>query len=132
MKTNVKAKFLIIGDEFIPKVITNELNIEPQKFWVKGQQINNKPVYRKSTCWYISTETEESLDINNQINKLLNILKNKNEILKDLKIKYKLEYLFQVVIEINDAITPAICLDSVFINFANSITAEFEIDLYVC
>lgn len=131
MATSINAEFVIVGDTFNPVVITEKLGIEPQNFWRKGEKVFGRPVERKDTCWIISTGYEESFYISEQLNKILATLRNKEEILRELKIAYTLEYFFQIVVRIEEDMKPAINVDSEFIEFANSIKAELEIDLYI-
>jgi hypothetical protein len=129
--TNVNAKFVIVGDSFDPKTITEKLGIEPHSFWIKGEDVPGRPIKRKDTNWEICTGYEESLYIMEQIEKLLVILQNKKDILRELKSLYTLDYFFLIVINIEDDEKPAIALSSDFIEFASEIKAEFEVDLYI-
>ncbi|GLI10872.1 hypothetical protein YDYSG_69080 [Paenibacillus tyrfis] len=128
-KTNVLVKFIITGDRFPIDEITEKLKVQPKAFFLKGQK--GKYVERKETSWYISTEYEESLDINDQLNKIIDLLINRRNELVDLKIKYQLSYLFSIVINIKEKQAPAVYLEQDVIEFANYIKAEFDIDLYI-
>ncbi len=57
-------------------------------------------------------------------------LKDKSAIINELKREFGLECRFTIVIKINDGHTPAFHLDNPVIDFANSIKADFDIDLY--
>ncbi|WP_203362825.1 DUF4279 domain-containing protein [Bacillus sp. REN10] len=131
MATNVNAEFVIIGDIFDPNVVTQRLGIEPHGYWIKGEEVPKEPIKRKDTNWWIHTDYEHSFDIMCQLSKLINILQNKKNILKELKTTYDLDYLFLVVINVEEDEKPAIALDSSFITFASDIGAEFEVDLYI-
>lgn len=131
MATNVNAEFVIIGDTFDPDIVTQRLGIEPQGYWVKGEKTANAHMERKDTNWWIHTDYEHSFDIMCQLSKLISILQKKKNILKKLKTTYDLEYLFLVVINVEENEKPAIALDSSFINFASDIGAEFAVDLYI-
>ncbi|MCK9862113.1 DUF4279 domain-containing protein [Paenibacillus sp. ATY16] len=137
--TRVKAYFGIYGDAFPINEVTQLLNIEPTNTYNKGDVIvrpkNNNVVnttvkYRKETAWVLSTDYQESYDVTEQLNEILSPLKNKSAIINRLKTKYNLECQFSIVIIMEHGYTPGLHLDNELIEFANSIKAEFDIDLY--
>lgn len=132
-KTNIKVKFNITGNDFEPNHLTEKLKIKPTKIWRKGDKVENrkKDIKRKFNCWFLGTEYENSYDINNQLKKIVNIIKNKKSELNELRNSMNLEYMFEIVINIENNETPAVYLDSYMIEFANSIKAEFDFDIYV-
>ncbi|MEI5909640.1 DUF4279 domain-containing protein [Bacillus spongiae] len=134
------AYFSAVADEFPVEAFTNTLVIEPTKTYKKGDVIerpNNphlvstKIRYRIETNWTISTGYQESYDINNQLNVILNSIEGKTEQLKLLKEKYGLEYFFMVVIQVENNEKPAMYLRKNIIDFASSIQAEIHFDLYI-
>lgn len=129
--TNIKVEFRILGDDFPPEIITEKLSIKPNEVWIKGDKIKNKDFHRKYSCWILSTGYEESLDINNQLKKIYNIIKIKKNKLRQLKKTYELDYQFDIIINIEKKEKPAIYLDLDIIKFANDIEAEFDFDLYI-
>lgn len=129
--TNVKVEFSIIGDEFHPSIATEKLKIMPTEWWVKGDEIKGRSHKRVETCWELSTEYEESSDINEQLSKLILILKDKTDELIELKRTNNVDYLFGIVINIENNEKPVMYFNSAFIEFAYNIKAEFYIDLYV-
>ena len=130
-KTNVKVKFDIIGEKFLPDDITEKLSLKPSEHWMKGDKIKNKNIERKETCWTLSTEYEESYDINDQLKKIVDLLKPKKEVLVNLKNAFSLDYIFNIVINVENNEKPAIYLDSETVEFAGEIKAEFGFDLYI-
>jgi len=74
---------------------------------------------------------EESYDINDQLLTLLNLLKDKEDVLIGFKQDYELTYLFIIVIEIENNQTPAMCLEKEIIDYASIIGAKIHFDLYV-
>lgn len=131
-KTNVMVEFVIIGDRFDPCMITEKLKIKPDQYWVKGDSIQGRDarVKRKDTSWIISTGYEESLDINEQLERIVELIKDKSIILKELERGFNLEYIFGIVVNIENNEKPAMYFNRDFIGFANEINAEFYIDLY--
>ncbi|GAB6619136.1 MULTISPECIES: DUF4279 domain-containing protein [Bacillus] len=135
------AYFSATGDIFPLEAITEALNIEPTRTYKKGDVVARrdnpnlvftKTIYRKETDWTLSTGYQESYDINNQLHIILKSLEGKTEQLKHLKKKYSLEFLFMVVIQVENNESPAMYLQKEIINFASSIQAEIHFDLYIC
>ncbi|HDR7896750.1 DUF4279 domain-containing protein [Bacillus pacificus] len=134
------AYFSITGDIFPVEAITNALSIEPTRTYKKGDVVarrdnpnlvSTKTLYRKETNWTLSTGYQESYDINNQLHVILKSLEEKTEPLKQLKKKYDLEFLFMVVIQIENNESPAMYLQKDILDFASSIQAEIHFDLYI-
>lgn len=134
------AYFSITGDIFPVEAITDALNIGPTRTYKKGDVVarrdnpnlvSTKTLYRKETDWTLSTGYQESYDINNQLHVILKSLKEKTEQLKQLKKKYDLEFLFMVVIQVENNESPAMYLQKNIIDFASSIQAEIHFDLYI-
>lgn len=129
-KTNVKVEFSIFGDVFDPNTITETLLITPTRTWVKGDNIRGN-LFRKETCWELATDYEESLDINDQIDKIKALIKNKKEEIRKLIRQNKLECRFDVVINIEKNEKPAMYLNKETIKFFYDFGAQFDIDLYI-
>ena len=134
------AYFSITGDIFPVEAITDALNIEPTRTYKKGDivarrdnpnLVSTKKLYRKETDWNLSTGYQESYEINNQLYVILKSLEEKTEPLKQLKKKYDLEFLFMVVIQIENNESPAMYLQKDILDFASSIQAEIHFDLYI-
>ncbi|MDW3036107.1 MULTISPECIES: DUF4279 domain-containing protein [Bacillus cereus group] len=134
------AYFSITGDIFPVEAITDALNIEPTRTYKKGDivarrdnpnLVSTKTLYRKETNWALSTGYQESYDINNQLYVILKSLEEKTEPLKQLKKKYDLEFLFMVVIQIENNESPAMYLQKDILDFTSSIQAEIHFDLNI-
>lgn len=130
-KTNIKVEFKITGDEFNPDAVTKHLQIEPSQHWKEGEQIKDKNILRKFSCWIFSTEYEESLDINNQIKKLIDVISVKKDELINFRKDHRIDYKIVIVINVENSEKPAIYLTSDIIEFANDIKAEIDFDLYI-
>ncbi|WP_336789622.1 DUF4279 domain-containing protein [Paenibacillus sp. MMO-177] len=138
-KTKVMVYFSIFGEDFPVNEVTQLLGINPTNSHNKSDVIakeenanvnSTKVHYRKETAWKLSTGYQESYDVKEQLDQILERLKYKSEIINQLKLKYKLECLFSIVIIMENGYTPGLHLDKEQIEFANSIKAEFDIDLY--
>lgn len=130
-KTNVMVEFIITGDELNPNMVTEKLEMIPHHFWVKGDAIPGKSITRKDSCWIISTGYEESYDINEQLEKVIKRISPKTRVLKEIKAKYNLDFLFAIIVNVENNEKPSMYFDSRFIEFANDIKSEFYIDLYI-
>ncbi|MED0875554.1 DUF4279 domain-containing protein [Bacillus mobilis] len=134
------AYFSVTGDVFPVEAITDALSIEPTRTYKKGDVVarhdnpnlvSTKIIYRKETDWTLSTGYQESYDINNQLHVILKSLEGKTEQLKQLKEKYDLQFLFMVVIQVENNESPAMYLQKDIIDLASFIQAEIHFDLYI-
>lgn len=138
-KTQVKDYFSLYGDDFSIDYVTRSLGIEPTNTYKKGDGIerkhklnvdSTKTQFRQETAWELATDYQESNDVKDQMDQIIRPLKNKATIINQLKSQYKLECDFSIVIIMGNGDTPSLHLDNEQIEFANSIKAEFDIDLY--
>ena len=130
-KTNVMVEFSIYGENFEPKYITKQLGIMPSETYLKGELIRYGRATRKETAWSISSGYEVSLDINNQLEKVIFLLKDKVDKLVELKNSLCLNMLFIIVIRIEDNEIPAMYFKKDFIRFISKIDAEVGFDTYI-
>ena len=133
-KTQVLVYFRLAADDFPVEVVTDRLGIEPTKSFKKGdivKKINTtNNLVRKYTSWELGTGYQESLDVGDQLEQILQQIRNKVTTINELRNEFELECRFTIVIVINDGYTPALYFDNPVIEFANSIKADFDIDLY--
>jgi len=131
--------FSLYGDEFPIDYVTKTLEIKPTKTYKKGDAIirpfhgkitSTNTHYRLKTAWKLSTGYQESYDVMAQIDLLLGQLKNKTALINQLKMEYELGCHFSIVIMTENGYTPGFHINNEQIEFANSIRAEFDIDLY--
>ncbi|MDK8182627.1 DUF4279 domain-containing protein [Paenibacillus sp. UMB4589-SE434] len=130
-KTNIKAEFIITGDAFDPNIITRELAIPPTGQYKNGDKVEGRNVIRQECCWFLTVDYEESYDINDQLQKLIKVLENREKKLVDLQNIYSLNFTFSFSIRIENNETPAISIEREVVSFANKIKAEFDFDLYI-
>jgi hypothetical protein len=133
-ETQVMVYFNLSGDEFPVEVVSERLQVSPTKSYKKGDIIRKtnetENITRNYTSWQLSTGYQESSDVGDVMEQLILKLKDKSAIINELKREFGLECRFTIVIKINDSHTPAFHLDNPVIDFANSIKADFDIDLY--
>lgn len=142
-KTNVMAEFNITGDDFDPNVITKELSIIPSDAYRKGDMfnlaeefpdlfVNRGPKPRKWSSWRLMTSYQESFDINDQLDQLLNVLLPKRDLLVKLKKELEISYSICIVVQIKDNCTPGMCLMKPILEFATYIDMDnIDFDLYI-
>ncbi|KNF08180.1 hypothetical protein CLPU_9c00760 [Gottschalkia purinilytica] len=128
------VEFSITGDysEDVLNTITDSLGVTPNITYLKGDIIKRNNRKRIESCWEINTGYEESYDINDQIYKILPLIYNKREILKDLMVNYNLQCLLMIVISIENNKKPKIHLKRDVIEFMNDIKSEIDFDIYDC
>lgn len=124
------VEFIVVG-EFDPISITKILNILPKRIYLKGDIIRNTQRFYEKSRWICGTEYEESLDINDQLGKVLNLLQDKKSIFIQLMKEQYLSYTFGIAIKIEENQSPAIYLTKEAIQFASEIEAEFDVDQYI-
>jgi hypothetical protein len=86
---------------------------------------------REHRTFIISTGYEQSLDINEQLEKVIIRISPKTNVLKEIKAMYSLDFLFAIVVNVENNEKPSMYFNSKFIEFANDIKSEFYIDLYI-
>ena len=138
-KTQVRVYFCLYGDEFPVDYVTETLEIEPTKTYKKGDTIvrpynpkviSTKTHYRLETAWELSTGYQESFDVGEQMDQIVRPLKNKVALINQLKMEYELQCKIFIVIIMENGDSPGLYLDNEQIEFASSVKAEIDIDLY--
>jgi hypothetical protein len=115
--TNVMICLSIFGDDFEPELVSKRLDITPTDFWYKGDISKKYGMIKRETVWELSTEYEESLDVNVQLDYILDMIEPKKELLVKIKQEFNSE-------------TPGLYLDKKSIDLIHYIGAEIDMDLY--
>ncbi|WP_020616372.1 DUF4279 domain-containing protein [Paenibacillus daejeonensis] len=129
-KTKVKVEFGLYGKSFNTQEITRILGLTPSRYWNKGDHIRGN-IHNKETYWEISTDYEESYDINDQMHKIVSQLIGKEDQINSIQRNYNVECKFDVVIHIENNEKPAMYLERDRIKFLNEINATIDFDLYI-
>jgi hypothetical protein len=112
------------------RVITpKELRTILSKMEVKKGKKKLRPHW--FSLWEISTRFEESIDVNDHLLIIYNDLRDKVDILNELRNKFDLRYTMLIVTEIENCEAPMLGFDNYIIDFAHEIRADIDIDLYV-
>lgn len=127
--TNVRAIFVIYGECFPIEEVTKILNINPSCTYKKGEILRAVPM--KENCWKIETETIETFDAEEQLDKILKLLISKEKELLEIKRLYDVEFKFDTVIEVEDKDFNGVRLEPNFIQFAARIGAIIEYNMYI-
>ena len=125
------VEFRIIGDNFDVDYITKVLSIIPSEYWRKGDLVKKRDVIRKYSCWEVSSGYKESLDINIQLDKIITIFSQQIDNLIMLKKMFDIEYIIEIVINVENNIKPTMCLSQRVIEFAYLIGAKIDFDIYI-
>jgi hypothetical protein len=129
--TTIDIHFSIEGEDFDPEIMTQKLGITPYLAWKKGNMnILSRKTFPNS-FWEIHLGEEPSNDIENQLRKIFELLKDKKVILIKIRDEFRVEYTFALVIYIVDQQTPGMFLERWFLDFVNELKAEIDFDTYV-
>lgn len=131
MITNVNVEFVISGDSFDLKKVSNMLNIKPTEQWVKDEKVPNRSVTREDTSWVYGLGAEHSYDIDIQLSKMVTMLRTKVNELLALKKMYTINYLLLVTVKVSEDIYPALSIQLPIIQLLNEIGSGIDIDMYV-
>ena len=122
--------FAIYSDTLAPDVITDRLGVDPTTTSRKGEVWWKRTgkVYPKHV-WRLSSDFEDSLDLDTQIAAVLpNLVPIKSQLAAILG-EVGTQGYFQAVVETYGP-TPALHLDQEIVRFAGDLGIEFDFDLY--
>lgn len=80
--------------------------------------------------WEINTEKITSMSVDAECNKMIDILKGKEEVIQSLSTELNMRMHFEVVIHMNTNKTPVISLGDATISFLAAINADIGFDVY--
>lgn len=139
-KTKIMVYIRFYGDDFPLEEVTEKIGLEPTKTEKKGEEMippNGRvnPNFRRyypETCWELSTEYEETIFFEDQMNQIIEKLRSKTFVINELREKYGLKSHVQVVLQVENGETPIITLDKRMIRFAHQIETEYiGFDMYL-
>ncbi len=130
-KTNVNIEFVITGESFDPNLISTKLGVTQEGYYLKGDRISTRvgEIIRDETCWFYSVGYNETYDVNEQMEKLLDIFESEKEILMEMKEEKNLDYKLVVSIRVENGEIPSIYFCQRVISFSNMIKADMDIDI---
>ncbi|AJJ10094.1 hypothetical protein CH64_1854 [Yersinia rohdei] len=130
-KKTVMAYFSIYGDTFDIEDVTRKLCLQPDEVKIKGCIPDGRKRPSVEASWRLATSDEELHDINAQLDKLINLLEGKERQLKNIKIKYNVNFIFAFVVKIENGEKPGMHFNVDKLDFINKVGAEIDIDLYI-
>lgn len=131
---NSNEKPKIYTDEEVPKTLVKLTDNELKDLFRNEEfqrELSKNPPLRRFSLWEIGTGYEESVDINDQLAKIYDLLKDKTDTLNKLREAYNLSYTIGIVPQIANDEKPALWFDHYIIDFAHQIKAVIDIDLYI-
>ncbi|WP_314065389.1 DUF4279 domain-containing protein [uncultured Vagococcus sp.] len=124
----IRIDFCFQSDKLNFDFITHQLGINPTR--TRRREECPIPEFG-ATYWRLSTEKEETLVLDNQFKKILQLLIGKEHIINEIAQKYDAQTAFNVVIEAPSMGGPEVVLYPDVVSFASSINAEIGFDLYI-
>ncbi len=131
MQTTIKVSFILTGIGVKPDKITKFIGIIPTKTWRMGEKIQNSSLKRKQDGWCLSSKETESIDLNYEIEKLINIILPAKKKIVEICEKYQIESEISCVVNLHGNETPAINLKKATIKNIYELDSSIDIDLYV-
>ena len=124
----IRIDFSLIGDDFDLDLITEKMQIIP----TNTRRKEECPVASMAiTYWCLSTNKETCKAVSYSLNALIEKLKGKEVIIKELCNENNLEVSFNVVVEMEVGDGPEFVLTKEIITFASLLNAEICFDLYI-
>lgn len=133
MKNEVVLGFVIADfDDITHAKITERLNIDPIKVYVKGQKTNPKfSALSKRNRWIMGSGLDRYTSFSEQLTALLDIIEPKMELFRPLCDKYYCMFSCAIFIYYdNDESTPSVHLDERYNQLIKQLNIEFDFDLY--
>nr|WP_144928948.1 DUF4279 domain-containing protein [Paenibacillus bovis] len=142
-KTSIEVYFALVNiypeSDFSLSTVTEKIGISPtttQKKgeWFKPSDPNHGPFRPRQhpfTQWNYSTGIIETCDFEMVTMKIVDLFKDKVDIINELKRDLRLEPKFRAVTYIEEGISPGYSIPFEVMQFAMSIGAEFDIDQYI-
>ncbi|MFC7782942.1 MULTISPECIES: DUF4279 domain-containing protein [Rossellomorea] len=133
MNTEINVEFCIYGDELNPDEITRLLELQPSLSYRKDDFIrDNGLMKRLEGCWEINTGYAPSVDINDALSKMKEILDEKTEKILQIKRTNTFDCKMTIVIKIYNNNVPGMYFSPSTLSFiVNDLEAEMDICTYV-
>ena len=129
-RNTCKTSFKIVG-EFNPDEISALLQITPEKSWKIGDLRRDGTAY-DFALWEAGTCDEYDVEVENQMQKTISVLRDKIHLLKQIQTQYGVRFYLSVVPSIyvgesNPCLAPSLAV----MDFCHETRTEMDIDLYV-
>ena len=130
-RTAVMAEFSLEGVNLPPEVVTEKLGLEPTTIWRKGDVSKLSRKRYLVSRWQFGTGYMESLAVEDQLRKLIDVFGSKVETINQLSKEWEAEVFVNIAIEIEDKESPSVYLDRETIEFIHKSGAVVDIDIIV-
>ena len=122
--------FKIVGN-FNPDDVSKLLNLIPEKTWKIGDLRRNGTKY-EFALWEIGRCAEYDMEVDNQMRKTIAVLQDKIPLLKQIREKYDVSFVLEVVptIYVND-VNPCLAPSLEVIDFCHATRTQIDIDMYL-
>ena len=128
-KTNSYSYFAIKGD-FDPDIVTSMLNINPTKSWKMGDLRKDGSEHTFS-LWETGRCGILTIDVEDQCLHTIKELRNKVDILLDIKKKFDLDFVLEIVPHIYEGNSPSIGFHKEIIEFCYLTDTYIDVDIYI-
>lgn len=130
-KNRCVTYFSIDGGLFDPDEITKILKIQPNKSWrADDLRMDGKPY--GFSYWECGRCDEYNVYVEEQMEKTISVLLNKIDLLKEIYDSYDVNFILEVVPEVNAGeTTPCLAPSLKVIDFCHETRTKIDIDLYV-
>lgn len=128
--TDCYTYFKIVGN-FDPGTVSELLGITPEDFWKIGDKRKNGTFY-DFAYWRTGTCREYDIETDRQMLKTLAFLLDKTEVLNEIKRRYDVDFVLEVVPTVRfDESTPCLAPSLEVMRFCCATETVIDIDLYV-
>ncbi|MBO0453177.1 DUF4279 domain-containing protein [Candidatus Enterococcus murrayae] len=124
----VKVEFSLEGLNLDPEYVTKKIGLKPHIFYKKGEIAQNHKPYKQG-CWSIIVPYEVSYDISVQVEKLFKMIRDKKEIILEVKKMYKGDVILSVVIEVENQTIPGVTFENQHITLLAELEADMDVDI---
>jgi hypothetical protein len=122
--------FIVFGEEFSPSELTNQINIKPTDFGIKGEKRKSGAALKESFWKYQLNKTDVLEGIDESLLSLIEVFNDKVNLLKDFMLKNGLKSKCFIVIESQNEESNGVTLTPDFIDFLHKLNTSVEIDIY--
>ena len=122
--------FKIVGN-FDPDIVSELLNLKPEKSWKIGDLRRNGTRY-DFACWEIGRCEEYDVEVEKQMMKTIEVLQDKIHLLNQIREEYEASLFLVIVptIYVND-INPCLAPSLEVMDFCHATRTKIDIDLYI-
>lgn len=130
MDTKIRSELVIEGDYFDINQIEQILQIKATESWKKGEKLRSGLI-RKQTSWSISTKYINTLEVDESLNALLDLIENKTDEFRLIKTLFDVDIFILIIVEIYNDEKPDLSIRERATKFAGSCNMSICFDWYM-